>query len=97
MIKCLNCDEAFSYGRKICCCHSTYFGNIFNENRREHKWNCDSLMNIKVNNEILKKDNSEINVIDFERPFHYDWNCETSLRLTNQRELIERAYVLIYE
>ena len=97
MIKCLTCREEFSYGRKIYCCHSTYFGIIFTEKRKDYKWNCNSLMNIKVSKSIAKKDTSEITVIDSKKPINYNWNCEASLRFKNQKDLIERNYILIYE
>ncbi len=97
MIKCQNCGEEFSYGRKISCCHSTYFGIIFNGVRIFHKWNCNTLMSIKESNEALEEDFSEVSIIDDQKPTNYNWNCKTPLRLEKQNELIERDYVLIYE
>jgi hypothetical protein len=97
MIKCLNCGDEFSYGRKIWCCHSTFFGIIFIENRNDHKWNCNKLSNINDSKEMLKDNISELIVIDNQKPINYNWNCETSLRFKGQKELIEGDHLLIYE
>ncbi len=40
MIKCEECGDEFSYGRKINCCNSIFFGMIFSENKIDHNWNC---------------------------------------------------------
>ncbi|MBY9020839.1 MAG: hypothetical protein KGD67_07265 [Candidatus Lokiarchaeota archaeon] len=45
IIKCKECGIEFTYGCKIChvCGDNTlFFGAIFNDNRSEHKWNCNS-------------------------------------------------------
>ena len=96
MIKCLNCGEEFSYGRKICC-HSTYSGIIFNKKRIEHKWNCNIPIHIKMHSKILEEEISDIHIIEIQKPRNYNWNCETSFRIQNQKDLIERDYFLIYE
>jgi hypothetical protein len=40
MIKCEECRDEFSYGRKINCCNSVFFGVIFTGAKEDHKWNC---------------------------------------------------------
>ena len=40
MLKCEECGDEFSYGRKINCCKSIYFGKIFTNSKKDHKWNC---------------------------------------------------------
>ncbi|MFX0022453.1 MAG: hypothetical protein ACFE9S_08995 [Candidatus Hermodarchaeota archaeon] len=40
MLKCEECGDEFSYGRKINCCKSIYFGMIFSNRKKDHKWNC---------------------------------------------------------
>ncbi|MFX0006514.1 MAG: hypothetical protein ACFFA7_14175 [Promethearchaeota archaeon] len=42
MIKCEECGDEFSYGRKINCCKSVYFGKIFSNCIKDYKWNCNS-------------------------------------------------------
>jgi len=97
MIKCLKCGEEFSYGRKICCCNSTYFGMIFNENKKNRKWNCHTIMISNNSYESFIEDFPEKRIVDYEHPIDYNWNCETSMRFKIQKDLLERDYVLIYE
>lgn len=70
---------------------------IFNENKRNRKWNCHILISINKSNESFVEDASEINIIDKVQPIKYDWNCETSMRFKNQKGLVEKDYVLLYE
>lgn len=51
MIKCEECGDEFSYGRKINCCKSVYFGVIFSGNKDHHKWNC--------NHDLIKREVSK--------------------------------------
>jgi len=97
MIKCHNCGEEFSYGRKICCCNSIFFGMIVNENKKNHKWNCDTMNTINNSYESFVEDFPDKDIVDYEHPIDYNWNCETSMRLKIQKDLLERDYVLIYE
>ncbi len=97
MIKCLNCGEEFSYGRKISCCNSTYFGMIFNEHKKNHKWNCYTIMTSNNSYESFAEDFPETRIVDYEHFIDYNWNCETSMRLKIQKDLLERDYVLLYE
>ena len=60
MIKCLNCGDVFSYGRKINCCSSTYFGEIFNNIKKNYQWNCYSSISIKASDKSLIKEIPEI-------------------------------------
>ena len=97
MIKCLKCGDEFSYGRKICCCNSTYFGMIFNDKKKNHKWNCNTAMTSHIPADSSEEDISEISIIDYEKPIYYDWNCETSMRFKNLKGFVEKDYALIYE
>jgi hypothetical protein len=54
MIKCLDCGNEFSYGRKIFCCSSTHFGMIFNENKKHYKWNCHTIITINKDDKSSK-------------------------------------------
>jgi len=45
IIKCKDCGIEYTYGRSIChvCGDKTlFFGAIFNKERSEHSWNCES-------------------------------------------------------
>ena len=97
MIKCLICGDEFSYGRKISCCNTTYFGMIFNKNRKNRKWNCLTKLSINRSYESFIDSFPEKKIIKNEPPSKYNWNCETSMRFKNHQELLERKYVLIYE
>ena len=97
MIKCLKCGDEFSYGRKICCCNSTYFGMVFNDNKKDYKWNCNTGMASHISTDLSEEVISELSIIDYKKPIYYDWNCETSMRLRNQKKIEEKIYVLIYE
>ena len=97
MIKCLKCGDKFSYGRKICCCNSTYFGTIFIGNKKDHNWNCNIFGTKNKSYEPSIEEISELNIIEKEIPIFYNWNCETSIRCKNQKDGIEKDYVLIYE
>lgn len=97
MIKCLECGDEFSYGRKICCCNSIYFGMIFSDKKIDHKWNCST--NIP-NYNIIESRISEIletNVIEDENPVHYNWNCETPMIFKKQRDMEIKEYIIMYE
>ncbi|MFX0004923.1 MAG: hypothetical protein ACFE9C_09485 [Candidatus Hodarchaeota archaeon] len=52
MIKCDECGEEFSFGRKINCCKSTHFGVIFTGIRKDYKWNCNPEM---ISHRIIEK------------------------------------------
>jgi hypothetical protein len=97
LIKCLECGDEFSYGRKITCCNSTYFGKIFNNIKKDYQWNCYKSMSIKVFNKSLVKEIPEIIVLDKGIAINYDWNCDPSLRIKIQKNMEEYDYILIYE
>lgn len=61
MIKCDECGEEFSYGRKINCCKSIYFGQIFNASKREHKWNNNpDIVNYRTTKKARDQENIEM-------------------------------------
>ena len=97
MIKCLEYGDEFSYGRKICCCKSFYFGMIFKDKKIDHKWNC--ITNITNYNpfESLIPEISETNIVEDEKPVHYNWNCETPIIVKKQKDIEMKDYIIIYE
>ena len=86
MIKCPECREDFSYGRKISCCNSIHFGAIFEiEGKIEgnkYQWNCSRIGTKSSNisrqklslNKILK-----MREVDKEKKNGYQWNCVSFL------------------
>lgn len=97
MIKCEECGEEFSYGRKISCCNSIHFGMIFSASKKDHKWNCNPDIINYESFELYTKEILEMLVVDDEEPIYYDWNCETSKRFKRQKNMEIKGYVILYE
>ncbi len=86
VIRCPKCGIEYSYGRNIChICedHSIFFGTLFNEDRREYQWNCNSKIISDVSHinpltsEFLLKDAELMK----EEKNSYEWNCDPALRV----------------
>jgi len=61
MIKCEECGDEFSYGRKIKCCKSIDFGVIFLGNRKDHKWNCNpEMLSFRITEKFRHQETPEI-------------------------------------
>ncbi|UCC18575.1 MAG: hypothetical protein JSV62_10745 [Promethearchaeota archaeon] len=97
MIKCLKCGDEFSYGRKISCCNSTYFGTIYYDKKKDYRWNCNIPLIKSESDKPIIKDFSDLNITEKEVQISYSWNCETSRRFKIQEEMIEKDYPIIYE
>lgn len=99
MIKCSECGNEFSYGRKISCCNTIFFGIIFIDNKKDHKWNCITHISNSESTELLIEEISKMKFVDDKKPIHYNWNCDNSRRFQHQEDLeIEmRAYIKIFE
>lgn len=76
MIKCKECGKEYSYGRKIFCCNSTYFGIIFEDNRKIHNWNIIYLLKRKKPNLNHTGEISELNSLKKNLPILNNWNLE---------------------
>ncbi|MFW9972025.1 MAG: hypothetical protein ACFFDF_17680 [Candidatus Odinarchaeota archaeon] len=97
MIKCKECGEEFSYGRKINCCKSVYFGKIFSSSKNDHNWNC-RLNNIKLYTAELNTNKTfEIRFVNDDEPAHYNWNCENDDRFTCQKNMEMKDQSILYE
>ena len=97
MIKCSECGDEFSYGRKICCCKSIYFGMIFRDKKTDHKWNCNTNIISYSPSEPLITEISEFNIIEDESPVNYNWNCATALVLKKYKDMEMKDFVFNYE
>ena len=70
---------------------------IFNDNKKNHRWNCYNSTVIKESYEPITEEIPGIIILDKTVAVRYDWNCETSLRLKLHKDMEEFDYVLIYE
>ncbi|MFX1494203.1 MAG: hypothetical protein ACFFBZ_07980 [Promethearchaeota archaeon] len=86
VIKCPKCGIEYSYGRNIChICedHLLFFGTLFNKDRREYQWNCNSKIISDVSpvnppkSELLLNDEELL----MEEKNSYEWNCDPALRV----------------
>lgn len=109
LIKCPDCGEEYSYGRKIChkCkCNSIHFGRIFENGQKEYKWNCNVAMacfelmenELESLESVIDKtvDSSEL---EMKVVTHYEWNCDTAIRFNNHIQINKRKinFFPIYE
>lgn len=107
MIKCPECEEEFSYGRKIChlCAdNSIFFGSIFQEVKKDYKWNSNTTIACyKLTTADLEciethiHDISEKSEIEKEELNYYGWNCETEIRINNEIDKQVKNHILIFE
>ncbi|MFX1411441.1 MAG: hypothetical protein ACFFA6_13905 [Promethearchaeota archaeon] len=106
LIRCPECEEKFSYGRKIChICkdNSIFFGKIFQEDKRDYKWNCNiamtcySLLTTELESiESRIGDISKINQAEMKEQKEYDWNCKPTEKIFDEIDK-EEEFLLIYE
>jgi hypothetical protein len=82
MIKCPECREHFSYGRKISCCNSIHFGAIFKAEGKNYQWNC-SRIGTKSSNISRQKLSSnkilKMREVGKEKKNNSQWNCVSFL------------------
>ena len=87
LIRCPKCGLLYSYVRNIChVCEncSIFFGAIFNGDRREYKWNCETnsipeeLKKISSESKAKQLDDKEFVII---HDVEHKWNCICSNNL----------------
>lgn len=108
LMRCLECEEKFSYGRKIChICqdNSIFFGTIFQEDKRDYKWNCNTaitcyrLLTTELESiESCISDISKINQAEIKERKQYDWNCRSTEKVIDKIDKKEEEeFLLIYK
>lgn len=99
MLKCSECGNEFSYGRKINCCNSIFFGMIFTDNKKDHKWNCITNMSNSESSELHLNGISKMSFVDDKNPNKYNWNCNYSSRNRHKKgvEMEMSAYIKVFE
>lgn len=103
MIKCFDCGEEYSYGRRIlhiCKTGSIPFGRLFETECTTHKWNCDTTMACF---ELLENELDTIETIVKEIPREeilertdYKWNEISTIKFNNS-EVDRKKGLLVYE
>jgi hypothetical protein len=82
MMKCPECREEFSYGRRISCCNSIHFGAIFEDEGNHYQWNCNRIR-IKSSNisyqKLISNKILEMKEVNKEKRNSYQWNCVSFL------------------
>lgn len=99
MIKCTECRKKFSYGRKISCCSSTFFGMIFLDNKNDHIWNCITPISKSESSELNLNGISRTSFMDDKNPRKYNWNCNYYGRNQHKKDLEMEmsAYIKAFE